>query len=242
MKSRPNERANDDDDDDDSEPGSDDEEGDTQELASPEAVSLSAKSPAYSEFLQFLQLGCYGSPVQGYQCIVVILSTIPNTVRLHFHTSFHYLSTYSIQILGHDVDSWNELLTSFWAALDGKALSSLDRVQSSAAFLSSLMESLVYLIRRAKAAKGLQQRDVERIVVLNEEELRGIVSEQICRVWSEIVSKRLRVDDAEGGKILARTFASLNGVDESEYLTRIYSVNTHAIRVFQAYHYLRGSS
>lgn len=37
---------------------------------------------AYREFLQFLQLGCYGSPIQGYPVIVVVLSTIPTEVRL----------------------------------------------------------------------------------------------------------------------------------------------------------------
>ena len=41
------------------------------------------RSEAYNEFLQFLQLGCYGSPAQGYPVIVIVLSTIPITVR-HF--------------------------------------------------------------------------------------------------------------------------------------------------------------
>jgi hypothetical protein len=39
-------------------------------------------SVAYQEFLQFLQLGCSGSPVQGYPTVVVVLSTIPSTVSL----------------------------------------------------------------------------------------------------------------------------------------------------------------
>lgn len=37
-------------------------------------------SHAFAEFLQFLQLGCSGSPVQGYPTIVVILSTVPSSV------------------------------------------------------------------------------------------------------------------------------------------------------------------
>lgn len=40
-----------------------------------------APSQAYKEFLQFLELGCFGSPVQGYPVIVIILSTIPSSVR-----------------------------------------------------------------------------------------------------------------------------------------------------------------
>ena len=35
---------------------------------------------AYREFLQFLELGCYGSPVQGYPTILIIVSTIPPSV------------------------------------------------------------------------------------------------------------------------------------------------------------------
>jgi E3 ubiquitin-protein ligase listerin len=36
---------------------------------------------AYLEFLQFLQLGCSGSPLQGYPTVMIILSTIPSSVR-----------------------------------------------------------------------------------------------------------------------------------------------------------------
>lgn len=39
-------------------------------------------SGAYQEFLQFLGLGCSGSPIQGYPTIVIILSTIPSSVCL----------------------------------------------------------------------------------------------------------------------------------------------------------------
>ena len=39
------------------------------------------RSIAYQEFLQFLELGCSGSPSQGYPTIVIILSTIPSPVR-----------------------------------------------------------------------------------------------------------------------------------------------------------------
>lgn len=34
----------------------------------------------YDSFLRFLQLGCGGSPIQGYSTLVVILSTIPPEV------------------------------------------------------------------------------------------------------------------------------------------------------------------
>jgi E3 ubiquitin-protein ligase listerin len=38
-------------------------------------------SLAYQDFLRFLELGCSGSPLQGYPTVVVILSTIPPPVR-----------------------------------------------------------------------------------------------------------------------------------------------------------------
>lgn len=40
-----------------------------------------ASSAAYREFLQFLELGCLGSPIQGYPAVLIILSTIPSSVR-----------------------------------------------------------------------------------------------------------------------------------------------------------------
>jgi hypothetical protein len=39
-------------------------------------------SVAYKEFLRFLELGCRGSPRQGYPALVIVLSTIPLSVRL----------------------------------------------------------------------------------------------------------------------------------------------------------------
>jgi len=37
-------------------------------------------SLAYQDFLQFLQLGCSGSPAEGYPTVVIALSTIPSSV------------------------------------------------------------------------------------------------------------------------------------------------------------------
>ena len=38
-------------------------------------------SVAYKDFLRFLELGCRGSPKQGYPILVIVLSTIPHPVR-----------------------------------------------------------------------------------------------------------------------------------------------------------------
>lgn len=45
---------------------------------------------AYQDFLQFLQLGCSGSPVKGYPTVLIVVSTIPSSVRsyLALHTKY----------------------------------------------------------------------------------------------------------------------------------------------------------
>lgn len=62
---------------DDSDSDADNEEGDSE----PPKVFSPRSSAAYSDFLQFLELGCAGAPVQGYPTVIIILSTIPSSVR-----------------------------------------------------------------------------------------------------------------------------------------------------------------
>jgi len=47
-----------------------------------DVIPTAVTSTAYSEFLQFLELGCSGAPLHGYPAVVVILSTIPSSVSL----------------------------------------------------------------------------------------------------------------------------------------------------------------
>ncbi|KAI0711424.1 hypothetical protein C8Q76DRAFT_677774 [Earliella scabrosa] len=101
----------------------------------PSTTALTSPSEAYAEFLQFLATGCSGSPTQGYPTVILILSTIPSSI----------ISSSS----SHPLE---DLFTSFWAAVDARVLNSLDRVAASAAFLSSLLECLVLIIRRLSAA------------------------------------------------------------------------------------------
>ena len=49
-----------------------------------------ARSPAYDEFRQFLELGCMGSPVEAYPAILVVLSTIPPSVSVIMLVYFMY--------------------------------------------------------------------------------------------------------------------------------------------------------
>lgn len=45
--------------------------------------SKDRRSPGFAEFLQFLELGCGGSPLQGYPAVIVLLSSIPPSVGIH---------------------------------------------------------------------------------------------------------------------------------------------------------------
>jgi hypothetical protein len=45
-----------------------------------QSPAMVKSSPAYREFLRFLELGCSGSPLQGYPTVVVIISTLPPAV------------------------------------------------------------------------------------------------------------------------------------------------------------------
>jgi hypothetical protein len=64
-----------------SDPGSDVERNPKEPVPS---SSAKQSSQAYQEFLQFLQLGCAGSPIQGFPIIVIVISTIPSSVRDFF--------------------------------------------------------------------------------------------------------------------------------------------------------------
>ncbi|KAI5116021.1 hypothetical protein M0805_005027, partial [Coniferiporia weirii] len=161
----------------------------------PPVLVNSSQSKAYREFLQFLELGCHGSPVQGYPTVVIIVFTIPNS------------------ILGTNLDVL-EFLTSFWAALDGRALSSLERTKSSAAFLSSLLECLILLTKRLRASIGGVNDDEGDG---RDAETKSVVGQQVSRVWEELVSGHLRVESEIAGKTLARTFSGLSGMDEAVF-------------------------
>ncbi|OCH91295.1 hypothetical protein OBBRIDRAFT_887096 [Obba rivulosa] len=188
-----------------------DEESSSDEDEDEDAPKKAEKKPtgpshAYREFLRFLELGCSGSPVQGYPTVLIILSTIPASI---------IASSSSTPIA--------DILASFWAAVDGRALSSLDRTAASAAFLSSLSECLVFLIRRI-----LKSTPVDTALLMSgspagraaeasapSEFSAKLLEEQVMRVWEELSSGRLKVDGKVAGVNLAQFFKSLLQLDES---------------------------
>lgn len=59
---------------------SDSEDEDIEEKRLADLNPAARPSVAYQEFLHFLELGCSGSPLQGYPTVVIIVSTIPSSV------------------------------------------------------------------------------------------------------------------------------------------------------------------
>lgn len=104
------------------------------------------------------------------------------------------------------------LFTSFWAAIDGRALSGLDRAAASAAFLSSVLECSVYIARRLLAEDG------ETLLAEDESDPRmtprALVCEQVRRAWEELSTQRLRVNEKVAAEQLARTLKSMSQIDE----------------------------
>lgn len=109
-----------------------------------------------------------------------------------------------------------ELFTSFWAALDGRALSALDRTSASSAFLSSVLESLVFLARRLGASAV---HDRARLVPgENGRGTQELVREQVRIAWDELRSGRLRVVGSTVGALFVRTLGTLYALDAGVYL------------------------
>ncbi|KAF8500410.1 hypothetical protein F5888DRAFT_1682008 [Russula emetica] len=160
--------------------------------AVPTHVDKDRRSPGFADFLQFLELGCGGSPLQDYPAVIVILSSIPPSILLHSDSGVPASPFFS----------------SFWAAVDGRALSALDRTAASAAFLSSLLECTVFMVRRVRNA-----REKAGNSGYGEDAEKELVRVQYSRVWEECTSRRLRVEEKVAGELVAKSLVRLNEID-----------------------------
>ncbi|KAF7796133.1 hypothetical protein EIP86_007306 [Pleurotus ostreatoroseus] len=168
-------------------------------------------SHAYKDFLQFLELGCMGSAVQGYPAIIIILSTVPPSIMASVSRPLE------------------TLLTSFWAAVDGRALSGLDRTAASAAFLSSLLECTRFLARRLYGESGTLLVGPESTTG-PQEIARQLVSDQAKHTWEELCSQRLKVEDSAAADTLAKFFANIS-TDKEELFDIAWNTFSSAVRV-----------
>ena len=189
---------------------------DDEEASKPVAPSKLIGNDAYSEFLQFLELGCSGAPTQGYPTVVIILSTIPQTVCPVVLLLLTRLIMASRQIMINSQDNVSEeaalgtpftsFFNSLWAAVDGRALNSLHRTAASAAFLSSLLECTLLLAKRLRSAeKNSSPSDAPAASIL--------VQSQFSRIWEELSSKRLQVEERAAGRMLSKTLEDILASD-----------------------------
>ena len=170
-------------------------------------------SSAYREFLSFLGSGCAGSPIQGYPAVLVILSTIPKNVRPE-STGSASAQPHS-QMLWSSSLSTSDLFTAMWEALNSRALISLQRSAASAAFLSSLVECVVFLARRL-CKEGDPMGDVSLSTEDSQATALRIVEEQIGRIWDSLCSNRLKVDEVTSANLLGKLLVSLHNGPEGE--------------------------
>ncbi|KAG2132698.1 uncharacterized protein EDB93DRAFT_1323055 [Suillus bovinus] len=168
-------------------------------------------SEAYRDFLQFLELGCAGSPIDGYPTVLVVLSTIPSSVIAASSRT------------GMPLD---DFFTSFWAAIDGHALNSLERKVPSAAFLSSLLECLVFFSRRLlggshdhRVLSGSFSDGLAPNNTRSQDAADELVKSQFTRIWQELKARRLRTDENDVGKLIASSLLSLHRLNTDLFTT-----------------------
>ncbi|KAI0042795.1 hypothetical protein FA95DRAFT_1682318 [Auriscalpium vulgare] len=180
-------------------------ESDDNEPKRPQAIQ-SPKSRAYAEFLQFLQLGCAGDPLQGYPTVLILLSTIPSSI----------LSCASAEL--DEPYPASDLFTSFWSAVDGRALSALNRPAISAAFLSSLLECTTFIVRRLSNGNG-HASPLLADGASTEDASMALVGAQYRQMWDGIAEGRLRVDPVAAGELVAKNLTVLSQIDEGLFDT-----------------------
>lgn len=106
------------------------------------------------------------------------------------------------QILASATPPLSQFFSAFWEAVESRALSSLHRVAASAAFLSSLLESVVFLVKRIRSASIDKDPSV-------------LVREQFSAVWEHLSSQKVKVGERAAARLLAQILEALAGVDQA---------------------------
>ena len=101
----------------------------------------------------------------------------------------------------------SSFFSSFWAAVDGRALSALNRTTKSAAFLSALLECIVFVVRRMRSAR----EEVDNVYGGDTEKV--LVRDQYTKVWEGCTSRRLRVEEGTAAELMAKSLVRLNAID-----------------------------
>ncbi|PFH48098.1 hypothetical protein AMATHDRAFT_66268, partial [Amanita thiersii Skay4041] len=166
---------------------------------------------AYKEFLLFLESGCAGSPLQGYPTILIILSTIPNSI-----------------LLAASPLPFGDFFTSMWMAVEGRALTSLQRSATSAAFLSAFLECIVFLLKR------LLNEDPEKAkLTIHDKDAAAhqVIMEQFTKVLDVLCTSKLKVEEATASEHLIKFLISLYNVQEG-LATTAWKILSDAIQKY----------
>ena len=116
----------------------------------------------------------------------------------------------------------SEFFTSFWAAVDGRALSSLHRSATSAAFLSSLLECMVFLIKRIRSNHFRRPDSDQASITAKTSDLGGpsiseatelLVKDQFSQILNGLGSRRLKVEVRAAARLLGKTMEDLGNID-----------------------------
>lgn len=107
----------------------------------------------------------------------------------------------------------SQFFASFWAAIDARALTSLHRVAASAAFLSSLLECIVFLIKQLWN-NGSRTGDVSSSAG---NVVETIIRDQFSLIWEQASSKKLKVEERAAARLLVQTLESLFATDQALY-------------------------
>lgn len=213
-----------------------------------EADSCLPPSIAYKEFLRFLELGCRGSPRQGYPALVIVLSTIPHPVRFLIR-DHDYLLMQRRQILTclPSESPLEDLFTSFWSAIDSRAFGMTDKAQTFSVFAHAFVDCLLLFSRRLRTLAPDAVRslvggglDADGTVPGSDTALRDLVRKQTTRFVEEIFQGRLQLDPPAAAKPLSEIVIKLDEVDKGLDVSATFQLPTDC-RCHQIYRKLRGN-
>ncbi|KAG9311744.1 hypothetical protein JVU11DRAFT_7987 [Chiua virens] len=132
-------------------------------------------SEAYAEFLQFLELGCSGSPAEGYPLVLVVLAGIPTSILPTALPPTSLIGDKEKVESGRGIHPVSQLLSSFWAPLDAGLL---DKRAATSSWLKALCECLVLIIRRRVCAENMITEGTEAAKIL--------LASQFSRLWTDL--------------------------------------------------------
>ena len=122
--------------------------------------------------------------------------------------------------------------------MDGRALSALDRVATSTAFFSALLECLVFLVRRLR---NCALADAQLLVYGTSAEhdldeagrkqaAEKLVATQFNRSWEALNERRLRVEADTAASLMVKSLNALHQLDQSKRCILLPSPQTVAHR------------